>query len=104
MSRIVSLSCVAVVMIGFGARPAVAQQAPTAGPISLGEVFTGPDSANPIPAKVQELKDVIQRSPNPGQCPKGKVTVVVKKGDELFQQALAAARRLPFALLDQVIE
>ena len=72
---------------------AFAQTAGTAGPVSLGELFDGEDSVDLTPDGIRKLRDAAQKARDQGNCPKGTFTVVVKKGDDLFQEALAAARR-----------
>jgi hypothetical protein len=72
---------------------AFAQTAGTAGPVSLGELFDGEDSVGLTPDGIRKLRDAAQKARDQGNCPKGTFTVVVKKGDDLFQGALATARR-----------
>lgn len=72
---------------------AIAQTPGTAGPVSLNEVFQGEESDDLTPEGAQKIRDAAQRARAQGNCPKGTFTVVVKKGDDLFQQARAQARR-----------
>jgi hypothetical protein len=78
------------------AEPAFAQTTPgTAGPISLGELFAGPESVELTPGAAEKLLEAAAGAINPGaDCPQqANFKVIVKRGDLLFQQALAAARR-----------
>jgi hypothetical protein len=95
---------VAVLAIGgvssFTPTGAVLAQTPgTAGPVSLGDLFTGPNTAELKPGAGSTFTDAVRNARAagdalaPGQCPKPKITVTVPKGDDLFQQALVAARR-----------
>lgn len=72
---------------------AIAQTPGTAGPVSLNGLFENESSVNLTPAGAQKVRDVAQRAGAQGNCPKGTFTVVMKKGDDLFQEALAGARR-----------
>src|SRR5689334_869344 len=72
---------------------AIAQTPGTAGPVSLPGLFESESSTDLTPAGAQKVRDVAQRASAQGNCPKGTFTVVMKKGDDLFQQALAGARR-----------
>jgi len=83
---------------GIGpAAPAFGQTTPgTAGPVSLGDLFTSPDSVELKPGAEQAFKDAARSALDSlplGQCPKPGLTITVVKGDDLFQQALADARR-----------
>ncbi len=80
---------------------AVLAQIPgTAGPVSLGELFTGPGSPELKPDAEKNFRDAVRKTQAawdalaPGQCPKPKITVTAPSGDDpLLQRALAAARR-----------
>ena len=72
---------------------AIAQTPETAGPVSLNELFQGEDSVDLTPDGAQKVRDAAQKARAQGTCPRGTFTVVLKKGDDLFQQALANARR-----------
>jgi hypothetical protein len=74
---------------------AMAQTAGTAGPISLGDLFTGPDSLDLKPDAEAKLREAAAHSfsPRGGCAQKAKFNVIVPQGDPLFQQALAGARR-----------
>jgi hypothetical protein len=69
-----------------------AQTPGTAGPIGLGDLF-GPDSVDLKPEKARELVNAARKAKTPGQCPLGALFIFTPKGDPIFQQALAAARR-----------
>lgn len=62
---------------------------------ALFEVFTGPDpdSEDLEPRAVEQLADAMRKAQAPGQCPLGRLTIIVPKGDDLFQKALAIVRR-----------
>jgi hypothetical protein len=83
----------AVIGTMISASPARAQWAPTAGPVSLGDLFVpdGVDLSDDAPGK---LREATTRASAPGGCPQqARFKVTVKQGDPLFQSALAAARR-----------
>lgn len=74
---------------------AVFAQVPgTSGPISLGDLFKGPDSVGLKDGKDVVLRDHVANAPK-RRCRTQKVNikVVVAKGDLLFQNALGQARR-----------
>jgi len=77
--------------IGF----AFAQTPGTAGPISLGDLFTGPDSIDLKDGAADKLREAFAPIiPPRGSCPeKTKYKVIVKPGDPIFQTAIAQARR-----------
>ena len=76
----------------------LAQTPGTAGPVSLGDLFTGPDNLDLRPGAEKTFRDAVRRAQAaggalaPGQCPKPTITVTVRKGDDLFQGAVAAAQ------------
>jgi hypothetical protein len=97
-------AAVAILAIGgvssFTPTGAVLAQSPgTAGPVSLGDLFTKPDSTELKPGAGNTFSNAVRNARAagdalaPGQCPKPKITVSVPKGDDLFQEALVAARR-----------
>ena len=84
----------------FAPTGAVLAQTPgTAGPVSLGDLFAAPDSPELKPGADKTFRDAARKTQAawdalaPGQCPKPKITVSVPKGNDLFQEALAFARR-----------
>ncbi|HET7678776.1 MAG TPA: hypothetical protein VFK79_01415 [Xanthobacteraceae bacterium] len=87
----VSLATAALIAPANLGSPASAQTPATPGAVSLNP-FEG-DNPTPTPQGVQAFKDAVARGNAPGECPKAKVTVRVKKGDPVFQAALAGARR-----------
>ncbi len=73
---------------------AFAQTPGTAGPVSLGDLFMPGDSVDLRPGAEQKLREAAAQAINPRGCPQqAKFKVIVKRGDPLFQAALAAARR-----------
>jgi hypothetical protein len=72
--------------------PTLAQQAQTAGIVTF-ELFTAPDSADLKDGAAQRLADAARKAQAPGNCPLGRITIFVAKGDPMFQEALGAARR-----------
>jgi hypothetical protein len=71
-----------------------AQTAGTAGPVSLGDLFTGPDSDDLKDGAADKLREAAAQALNPRGCPQQvKFKAIVKPGDPLFQAAVAAARR-----------
>lgn len=100
-----SFAMLAIGGVGFFAPigAAIAQTPGTAGPVSLDKLFEDEDLPILTPNGTQTLKDAAQRARAQGHCPRGTFTVVVKKGDPLFQTGLAKARRdsLVQALGDQ---
>lgn len=71
---------------------ALAQEAKSAGPVSLGPIFPG-DGVDPTKAGATSFVGAAKKAAPRGECPRGVVTVFVPKGDEHFQPALALARR-----------
>jgi hypothetical protein len=95
MLKIGSLLCAAIAAALCGSTvldPALAQQPQTADHIGLGDMF-GEDGANLKPEKAKELIDAARKAKAPGKCPLGMLAIFTPEGDELFQQALAKARR-----------
>jgi hypothetical protein len=92
-------SCIAIASassaaIGLTFAIAFAQQPQTAGPVSLGELFTGPDSVTLKGDSEEKIREAAAKANDPRGCPqKAKFTVRVGPGDRTFQGALAAARR-----------
>jgi hypothetical protein len=88
-----------VLALGAANSPAYAQTPGTGGPISLGELFTALDSVELKPGAESQFRDAARRALAawdalaPGQCPKPRFKITVVKGDDLFQVALAQARR-----------
>jgi hypothetical protein len=73
---------------------AFAQTPGTAGPVSLGDLFTGPDSVDLKDGAADKLREAAAQAINPRGCPQQvKFKVIVKSGDPIFQAALAGARR-----------
>lgn len=70
-----------------------AQTAGTAGGVSLGDLFTGPDSVGFKPEKARELVNAARKAKAPGKCPLGALVILTPEGDPLFQPAIAGARR-----------
>ena len=68
-----------------------AQTPGTAGPLTF-DLFTG-DSVDLNPKEAQRFADAARKAQAPGECPLGKFTVFVPKGDDNFQKALGNARR-----------
>jgi len=68
--------------IGF----AFAQTPGTAGPVSLGDLFTGPDTMDLKLGAEKNFRDAVRKAQAardalaPGQCPKPKITVTVPGG------------------------
>jgi hypothetical protein len=101
-ARVVTVSVLVLGAIG-ASMPVFAQTTPaTAGPVSLGQLFeadTGPDMVKLKPGADTTFKDAVRNAVaawddlSPGQCPRPRITLSVPKDDDLFQQALAAARR-----------
>jgi hypothetical protein len=91
--RTAIVTAVATMFSALAMGGAIAQTPGTAGPISLNEVFQDEESGDLTPDGAQKIRDAAQRARAQGNCPKGTFTVVVKKGDDLFQQARAQARR-----------
>jgi hypothetical protein len=56
------------------------------------DLFTG-DSVDLNPKEAQRFADAARKAQAPGECPLGKFTVFVPKGDDNFQTALGNARR-----------
>ena len=76
----------------FAPTGAVFAQTPgTAGPLTF-DLFTG-DSVDLNPKEAQRFADAARKAQAPGECPLGKFTVFVPKGDDNFQIALGNARR-----------
>ena len=71
---------------------ALAQQPQTADHIGLGDMFGG-DAPNLKPEKARELIDAARKAKAPGKCPLGTLVIFTPAGDQLFQAALARARR-----------
>jgi hypothetical protein len=69
----------------------LAQTPGTAGPLTF-DLFTG-DSVDLNPKEAQRFADAARKAQAPGECPLGRFTIFVPKGDPLFQQAMGAARR-----------
>lgn len=93
MSRIVSLLCAAVVMIGIVTlTPAIAQQAQTANIFTF-DLFTGDSVADLDPDEARKLLDAARQAQVPGDCPLGRITVLMPKGHVEFQMAMGNARR-----------
>ena len=65
---------------------AFAQTPRTAGPVSLGDLFTGPDTMDLKPGAEKSFRDAVRKAQAardalaPGQCPKPKITVTVPGG------------------------
>ena len=74
---------------------ALAQTAGTAGPVSLGDLFKDDDSVELRDGAAEKLREAGAQTfhPRGGCAEKAKFKVIVKRGDPLFQPALAAARR-----------
>lgn len=80
----------------------LAQQAQSAGPVSLGELFdTSEDPTSSIflaKGAGDRFRQAVQKaraawdSRAPGQCPRPRIVVTVIKGDPIFQAAVAGAR------------
>ena len=88
-------AAVAVAVIGIAAlAPALAQQAQTAGPVSLGDLFVV-DTGVLKPGAADKLGEAAARAVDErADCPKeARFKVVVKEGDAMFQHALGTARR-----------
>lgn len=68
--------------------PASAQHA---GPFVY-DLFSG-DSVDVDPVEARKLADEARKALTPGDCPVGRLTVFAGEGDNLFQEALAKARR-----------
>jgi len=89
-----SIAVATVALIGAAGSAALAQTAGTAGPVSLGDLFKPPDSMDFRDGAEGKLGDAAGQVVNPRGCPQqAKFKVIVKRGDPLFQQALAFARR-----------
>jgi hypothetical protein len=90
--RAVATALCALGAIGTAA-PAFAQTTP--GTAGLGELFTGPESVELKDGAAEKLLEAAAGAINPREpCPQQtNFKVIVKRGDLLFQQALAAARR-----------
>jgi hypothetical protein len=89
-----SIAVATVALIGAAGSAALAQTAGTAGPVSLGDLFKPPDSMDFRDGAEGKLWDAAGQLLNPRVCPQqAKFKVIVKRGDPLFQQALAFARR-----------
>lgn len=89
---------VGMVAAGLGAidTAAFAQTTPgTAGPISLGELFDGPESPGLKPGEAEKLLKAAAGAINPREaCPQqANFKVIVKRGVPPFPQALARSRR-----------
>jgi hypothetical protein len=97
MKSIASTAAVFALVLGvFGpvsTVSAMAQTAATSGPISLGDLFGGSDNVDLTASGTKRFRDGTAKAKGLGECPRAKVTVVVKKGDPLFQSALGLARR-----------
>jgi hypothetical protein len=90
-----ALATIAAIGMTVSGPAALAQQAQTAGPVSLGDLFT-PDSSVLTPdgeQKVLQAAAQLLRTRAP-DCPlQARFKVVVKQGDPMYQEALARARR-----------
>ena len=92
-SRLGSVLGFTVVATWIGATaPCSDALAQTAGPVSVKDVFSGDDS-NPTQAGAKRFTDAAKKANAPGECPKATVKIVVKKGQDMFQAALADTRR-----------
>jgi hypothetical protein len=87
-------------LIGVPGSVVLAQSPGTAGPVSLGDLFTGPNTMELKPGAGNTFTNAVRNARAtgdalaPGQCPKPKITVSVPKGNDLLlQEALATARR-----------
>lgn len=92
---------VAAVVLALVVAQAAAQ---TAGQrVSLGDLFTGPDSIELKPGAKEAIWQAAANASHPQGCPRqARFKVVVSnEGDRLFQEALAAARR---DVIDEVIK
>lgn len=91
--RVIKLCAIAVAVIHtmcLGSAT-LAQQA--SGPVPLGELFVDEESVDLTPEGARKFRDAAQRARGQGECPRALVTVVVKKGDKIFQTSIAQARR-----------
>ena len=72
----------------------LAQTPGTAGPVSLGDLFTAPDSVD-LKRDANAALNAAIANADMRQCrtQKANIKVVMAKGDDLFQQALGTARR-----------
>jgi hypothetical protein len=87
------LAAFALGTIGFVASsgPSAAQQANETLGIGL---FDGPESVDIVPGQLKRLAAAARNArPSRGECPRGSITAYAPKGDPLFQEALAVARR-----------
>jgi hypothetical protein len=89
----------AVFFIACSPIAASAQQNTPAAPLSLGQIFKDEDSLDPTDAGAAAFRDAAGRAPNRGACPSATITVIVTKGDDMFQTANARARRDRLATL-----
>ena len=69
----------------------LAQTPGTAGPLTF-DLFAG-DSVDLNPKEAQRFADAARKAQAPGECPLGRFTVFMPKGDPLFQKAIGDARR-----------
>lgn len=65
---------------------------------SLGNLYVG-DYTIPTPEGARRFLEAARAARAAGECPRAKFTVIVKKGDPLFQENLAKARRQPLLQL-----
>jgi hypothetical protein len=78
-------------LIGVAGFAVLAQTPGMSGPITF-NLFTG-DSVDLNQKEAQRLINAARKAKAPGECPLGRLTIRAAKGDPLFQEALAAARR-----------